>query len=135
MISDFLIGVAASLFASFIVGFFTNKLFGKSCNDVIFKIFSLYMCGCVFIASLMCAYIINSDIVKLIDNMAEANTFNLYKYTSSSFILIFLQFSIVTIAFLIILYTELSNKAMDKIQKNAQKWLSKLISEVKMNEI
>lgn len=123
MVSDFLIGVAASLFASFIVGFFTNKLFGKNCNDVILKIYTMYMCGCAFIASLMFAYIINSDIVKLIANMAEVNIFTIYKYTSTSFVWIFLQFTIVTIVFLVIRQIELNSKAIDKTQNNTLKMI------------
>ena len=123
MVSDFLIGVAASLFASFIAGFFTNKLFGKNCNDVILKIYTMYMCGCAFIASLMFAYIINSDIVKLIANMAEVNIFTIYKYTSTSFVWIFLQFTIVTIVFLVIRQIELNSKAIDKTQNNTLKMI------------
>ncbi len=68
MLSDFIIGVAASLFASFVVGFFSNKLFGKTCNDIVSKnIYDICLRQCFLFVSMMFAYMTNfRKLVRLI---------------------------------------------------------------------
>lgn len=126
MLSDFIIGVAASLFASFVVGFFTNKLFGKTCNDIVSKIYTIYVCGSAFVVSIMFAYMTNSDIVRLIADMAEVNIFTIYKYSSTSFIWIFFQFSIVTLIFLISRLMQTNIKSMHKVQDSYLKTIKEV---------
>lgn len=126
MFGDFLMGVEASLFASFIIGFFTNKLFGKNCNDMVLKIYTIYVCGCAFIVSMMFAYITNSDIVSLIADMAEVNIFTIYKYTSTSFVWIFFQFTIVTLIFLISRLMQTNIKSMHKVQDSYLKTIKEV---------
>lgn len=126
MLSDFIIGVAASLFASFVVGFFTNKLFGKTCNDIVSKIYTIYVCGSAFVVSIMFAYMTNSDIVRLIADMAEVNIFTIYKYSSTSFVWIFFQFSIVTLIFLISRLMQTNIKSMHKVQDSYLKTIKEV---------
>jgi hypothetical protein len=126
MLSDFIIGVAASLFASFVVGFFSNKLFGKTCNDIVSKIYTIYVCGSAFVVSMMFAYMTNSDIVRLIADMAEVNIFTIYKYSSTSFVWIFFQFSIVTLIFLISRLMQTNIKSMHKVQDSYLKTIKEV---------
>lgn len=126
MLSDFIIGVAASLFASFVVGFFTNKLFGKTCNDIVSKIYTIYVCGSAFVVSMMFAYMTNSDIVRLIADMAEVNIFTIYKYSSTSFVWIFFQFSIVTLIFLISRLMQTNINSMHKVQDSYLKTIKEV---------
>ena len=126
MLSDFIIGVAASLFAIFVVGFFSNKLFGKTCNDIVSKIYTIYVCGSAFVVSMMFAYMTNSDIVRLIADMAEVNIFTIYKYSSTSFVWIFFQFSIVTLIFLISRLMQTNIKSMHKVQDSYLKTIKEV---------
>lgn len=118
MILDLLVGIAASLIASFIFGFFTNSLFGKSNNDILLKIYMIYVSCSVFIVALMLSYITNSEIVDIIATMAEVNVFTVYKYSSMSFVLLSLLLSVVTIAFLFIREIEWTTKSMERTTKS-----------------
>lgn len=118
MFLDLLVGIAASLIASFIFGFFTNRLFGKNNNDILLKIYMIYVSCSVFIVALMLSYITNSEIVNMIATMAEVNIFTIYKHSFMSFVWIALQLSLVTIAFLIIRLIELTTKSMERTIKS-----------------
>lgn len=102
MIQDFIVSVLSSVVASFITGFSTNKLIGKDNSDISTKIYVIYVSLTAFISLLMFAYMINTNIVKLISKMANVNVFTIYKYSSTAFVWIFLFFTVFTIIFLIL---------------------------------
>lgn len=130
MAIDFLIGIAASLVASFISGFFTTKLFGKNSSDVFLKIYTIYVSGSAFIISLLFAYMVNSNIIKMIADMTDVNIFTIYKYSSTLFVWMFSLFAIITVIFLIVRQMDVNSKEMKKIHTNTMK-LSKKCGEDK----
>lgn len=64
--------------------------------------------------------------VSLIADMAEVNIFTIYKYTSTSFVLIFFQFTIVTLIFLISRLMQTNIKSMHKVQDSYLKTIKEV---------
>ena len=87
MLLDLLIGIAASLIASGIVGFFGNKVISKQ-NSVSLKIYILFLTIATFVVSGLIAIILNQYFVSRIVTMTEVNILKFYSNCINSFIFI-----------------------------------------------
>ncbi len=102
MLLDLLVGIAASLIASGIVGFLGNKAISKKDNNIskkdniILKIYILFLSAVTFIVSIMISIILNQDIIDRISIMTEASILKFYSNCINSFILIFGIFAFVS---------------------------------------
>lgn len=87
MLWDLLIGIAASLIASGIVGFLGNKAISKQ-NSIILKVYILFLSMATFVVSAMISIILNQDFVNRVVTMNEVNILKFYSNCINSFIFI-----------------------------------------------
>lgn len=87
MLWDLLIGIAASLIASGIVGFLGNKAISKQ-NSIILKVYILFLSMATFVISAMISIILNQDFVNRVVTMNEVNILKFYSNSINSFIFI-----------------------------------------------
>lgn len=87
MLWDLLIGIAASLIASGIVGFLGNKAISKQ-NSIILKVYILFLSMATFVISAMISIILNQDFVNRVVTMNEVNILKFYSNCINSFIFI-----------------------------------------------
>jgi len=87
MLWDLLLGIAASLIASGIVGFLGNKAISKQ-NSIILKVYILFLSMATFVVSAMISIILNQDFVNRVVTMNEVNILKFYSNCINSFIFI-----------------------------------------------
>ncbi len=87
MLWDLLIGIAASLIASGIVGFLGNKAISKQ-NSIILKVYILFLSMATFVISGMISIILNQDFVDRVVTMNEVNILKFHSNCINSFIFI-----------------------------------------------
>ena len=87
MLWDLLIGIAASLIASGIVGFLGTKAISKQ-NSIILKVYILFLSMATFVVSAMISIILNQDFVNRVVTMNEVNILKFYSNCINSFIFI-----------------------------------------------
>lgn len=87
MLWDLLIGVAASLIASAIVGFLGNKAISKQ-NSTILKVYILFLSMATFVISGLISIILNQSFVDRFVTMSEVNILKFYSNCINSFIFI-----------------------------------------------
>ena len=128
MLLDFIVGVAASIFASIICGLLTKKVFGKS-NDVLTSIYTIYISFSAFVFVIVLAFMLSGDLQNAFASWSGQNSFAVLKYTLSLFWILFLNVTIVTIVFLIVRQMELTQKSMDKVHKGMKDYYDSLNKE------
>ena len=87
MLWDLLIGIAASLIASGIVGFLGNKALSKQ-NSIILKVYILFLSMATFVVSGMISIILNQDFIDRVVAMNEINILKFYSNCITHFIFI-----------------------------------------------
>ena len=87
MLWDLLIGIAASLIASGIVGFLGNKAISKQ-NSIILKVYVLFLSMATFVVSGVISIILNQDLIDRVVTMNEVNILKFYSNCINSFIFI-----------------------------------------------
>ena len=87
MLWDLLIGIAASLIASGIVGFLGNKAISKQ-NSIILKVYILFLSMATFVISGMISVILNQDFIDRMVTMNEVNILKFYSNCINSFVFI-----------------------------------------------
>ncbi len=87
MLWDLLIGIAASLIASGIVGFLGNKAISKQ-NSVILKVYVLFLSMATFVVSGVISIILNQDLVDRVVTMNEVNILKFYSNCINSLIFV-----------------------------------------------
>lgn len=117
MILDFLIGVAASIVASIICGLFSKKVFGKKA-DVLTSIYSIYISFSTFVFGILLTFLLSNNIQDLFMKWSGEDAFTMVKYLSSLFWILFVNVTVITIVFLIVRQMEISQKSIDKSNKN-----------------
>ena len=117
MILDFLIGVAASIVASIICGLFSKKVFGPK-TDVLTSIYSIYISFSTFVFGILLTFLLSNNIQNLFLKWSGENAFTMVKYLSSLFWILFVNVTVITIVFLIVRQMEISQKSIDKSNKN-----------------
>ena len=117
MILDFLIGVAASIVASIICGLFSKKVFGKKA-DVLTSIYSIYISFSTFVFGILLTFLLSNNIQDLFLKWSGEDAFTMIKYLSSLFWILFVNVTVITIVFLIVRQMEISQKSIDKSNKN-----------------
>lgn len=117
MILDFLIGVAASIVASIICGLFSKKVFGKKA-DVLTSIYSIYISFSTFVFGILLTFLLSNNIQDLFLKWSGEDAFTMVKYLSSLFWILFVNVTVITIVFLIVRQMEISQKSIDKSNKN-----------------
>lgn len=128
MFVDFIIGVAASIVASVICGFFTKKVFGKN-SDVLTSIYIIYTSFSAFVFVILLAFVLSGNIQNAFATLTGQGAFTLLRYVSSLFWILFLNVTIVTITFIIVRQIELSQKSMDKARKEMINYYNSLNKE------
>ncbi|MBQ7872544.1 MAG: hypothetical protein IJ360_01065 [Clostridia bacterium] len=114
---DFLIGVAASIVASIICGLFSKKVFGKKA-DVLTSIYSIYISFSTFVFGILLTFLLSNNIQDLFLKWSGEDAFTMVKYLSSLFWILFVNVTVITIVFLIVRQMEISQKSIDKSNKN-----------------
>ena len=89
MLLDLIVGVAASLIASGLVGFFGNKAISKQ-NSVTLKVYVFFLAIVVFVVTAMLSVILNKDFTAYISSISEANLLRFYQNCINSFVSILL---------------------------------------------
>lgn len=125
MILDFIVGVAASIVASIICGFFAKKVFGKS-NDVLTSIYTIYIAFSAFVFIILLTFILSESLQEAFVTLLGQNAFAVFKIVSALFLILFVNVSIVTIVFLIVRQMELTQKSMDKLRKEMMDYYNSL---------
>ena len=128
MFVDFIIGVAASIVASVICGFFTKKVLGKN-SDVLTSIYIIYTSFSAFVFVILLAFVLSGNIQNAFATLTGQGAFTLLRYVSSLFWILFLNVTIVTITFIIVRQIELSQKSMDKARKEMINYYNSLNKE------
>lgn len=134
MISDFIIGVIASIAASIICGFLSHKVVGKN-NDILSSIYTIYIGFSSFALVIILTFMLSSNIQNMLSTWSGTSVFNLVRYVTSLFWIIFVNVSIVTIVFIITRQMELNSKSTDQIYHSYMKYLQKSEMRDKENEI
>jgi hypothetical protein len=121
--------IIVSLVSSFLIWIISSKAIEKKSQKVIYTVYSLYLAFSAFITSILLCFNININFIERISKMTDVNVFTIYKYSSMSFILIFVNITIMT-AFVI--STESLNKSIkefhifsNKIVKLSHKTIDK----------
>ena len=117
MLLDFIVGVAASIVASIICGLFSKKVFGKK-SDVLTSIYSIYISFSTFVFGILLTFLLSNNIQDLFLKWSGENAFTMVKYLSSLFWILFVNVTVITIIFLIVRQMEISQKSIDKSNKN-----------------
>lgn len=87
MLWDLLIGIAASLIASGIVGFLGNKAISKQ-NSIILKVYVLFLSMATFVVSGVISIILNQDLIDRVVTMNEVNILKFYSNCINSLIFV-----------------------------------------------
>lgn len=95
MIFDFLIGIASSLVASGLVGFFGNKAISKQ-NSIILKVYVLFLAVVVFVITAMVSVILNDEFISHIASISEMDLLRFYRNCLSSFVFILMFVAAIT---------------------------------------
>lgn len=95
MLLDLIVGVAASLIASGLVGFFGNKAISKQ-NSVMLKVYVFFLAIVVFVVTAMLSVILNKDFTAYISSISETNLLRFYQNCINSFVFILLFVASIT---------------------------------------
>lgn len=87
MLLDLIVGIAASLIASVIVGFLGNKAVSKL-NSVILTIYVLFLSVTVFISCGIATIVLNKDFGERIAQISEVNLLRFYQNCINTFVFI-----------------------------------------------
>lgn len=87
MLWDLLIGIAASLIVSGIVGFLGNKAISKQ-NSIVLKVYILFLSMSTFVISGMISIIFYQDFVDRVVTMNEVNILRFYSNCINRFIFV-----------------------------------------------
>lgn len=116
MVIDFLIGIAASIVASFICGFFTKKAFGKN-SDILTSIYAIFISFSVFAFSVLLCFMLSDPVKSIFEAFSGQNAYSLIRSAMMLFWILFVNVSVVTIVFIIVRQIELTGKAAEKLVK------------------
>lgn len=119
MLRDLLIGIAASLIASVIVGFLGNKATAKQ-NSVILKIYVLFLSVSVFVVSAHISVLLNESFM---DRLAALKGFDVRRFYStglSNLVFIFLMITMVTVG--VILAEAFDRGSRRDHKENMDRW-------------
>ena len=94
MLLDLIIGIVASLIASLISGFLGHKAISKQ-NNVILKVYVLFLSVSVFISGIMLSIILNKDFCERLAQISERNLLDFYNHAVTDLLIV-----VITIAFL-----------------------------------
>lgn len=122
MLIDFTVGVLASIVASIVCGFFSHKAMGKN-GDVLSSIYTIYIGFSAFVFVMLLAFLLSDNLQNALTTWSGTSLFNLIKYVTSLFWILFINVSIVTIIFIITRQIELNSKMMDQEHKSYMKML------------
>ena len=96
MLVDLIVGIAASLIASVIVGFLGNKAVSKQ-NSIILKLYVLFLSVTVFVCCAISGIILNKDFGERIAKISEVNLLRFYQSCIRSFVIIIIIVAVLTV--------------------------------------
>lgn len=96
MLFDLIVGIAASLIASAIVGFLGHKAVSKQSSSIL-QIYILFLSMAVFICCSIVCIILNKDLGERIARINEANLLRFYNNCVNSFVFIILIIAALTL--------------------------------------
>ena len=95
MLRDLLIGIAASLISSVIVGFLGHKATAKQ-NSVILKVYVLFLSVSVFVVSAFVSVLLNENFMERLTALKGFDIQRFYTTSFSNLVFIFLMITMVT---------------------------------------
>lgn len=96
MLVDLIVGIAASLIASLIVGLLGNKAVSKN-NSIILRIYVLFLSIIVFVSCSIVSIVLNKDFGERIAKISEVNLLRFYQNCINSFMFIIGAIVLVTL--------------------------------------
>lgn len=87
LLVDLIVGIAASLIASVIVGFLGNKAVSKN-NSITLKLYTLFLSIVVFICCSIITIVLNKDFGERIIQISEVNLLRFYNNCINTFVFI-----------------------------------------------
>ncbi len=96
MLLDLLIGIAASLIASVIVGFLGKKAISKQ-DSIILKVYILFLSMATFVVTGLISIILNQEFLDRVVSMSEVNILKFYSNCINSFVFILLAIAFVSV--------------------------------------
>ena len=123
MIYDLLIGVAASLIASFLTGFFGNKMFGNK-DSIVLKVYILFISVYVFFLTSVISVMLNINVVAEMMKFSEVNILKFYSNCVNTIL-----FSLLFVAAItgVIICAELLNRSAIRDHKQDMERYNKLL--------
>lgn len=95
MIIDLIVGILASLIASFIVGLCGNKIIAKQ-STIVLKVFVLFLAIVSFIVTAMLSIVLNKNFAEMISSITEVNLLKFYSNCINSFVFILVIVGIIS---------------------------------------
>lgn len=92
---DLIVGIAASLIASLIVGFLGNKAVSKN-NNVILKLYVCFLSIIVFVCCSILSIVLNKDFGERIASITEVSLVHFYNSCIIAFVVIVAMIGLVT---------------------------------------
>lgn len=118
MLIDLIIGIAASLIASLIVGFLGNKAVSKN-NSVALKIYVCFLSIIVFICCSIVSIVLNRDFGERIASITEVSIIYFYDNCIFAFMFIIAAIVIVTVLVGFLTHFDSSEKGARQLFKKA----------------
>ena len=115
MLLDLIVGIAASLIASVIVGFLGHKAVSKQ-NSIILKLYVLFLSITTFICGCIVSIVLNEDFRMRIAKISEANLLVFYQRCIRYFVLILCIIAFLT---LIVIGIEAFDRGERRDNKNS----------------
>ena len=118
MLIDLIIGIAASLIASLIVGFLGNKAVTKN-NNVILKLYICFLSIIVFVCCSLVSIVLNKEFGERIASISEVSLVYFYDSCIYEFMFIIAAIGLVTLFVIYAICNESFSKGIKQLFKKA----------------
>lgn len=116
MLIDLIVGIAASLIASLIVGFLGNKAVSKN-NNVILKLYICFLSIIVFVCCAIVSIVLNKNLGERIANISEVSLMYFYDSCIYAFMFVIAAVGLVTLFVVFALCSKLFAKGEKQLFK------------------
>ena len=118
MLIDLIIGIAASLIASLIVGFLGNKVVTKS-NNIILKLYICFLSIIVFVSGSIVSIVLNKEFGERIASISEVSLVHFYDSCIYAFMFIIAAIGLVTLFVVYAICNESFSKGIKQLFEKA----------------